>query len=88
MRTSEKHFADEQWADFVRAVINRADHASMQKHLDSGCPRCREAVHLLAGVSRVASNSRLEVPKELTLAALALFKPPSSKIARAARGGA
>jgi hypothetical protein len=73
---SEKHYSDEQWADFVRSLTAPAEHLTMQSHLDAGCDSCRQIVHFLTMVEKTATtDSTYTVPQALVEQATLLFQP-------------
>jgi hypothetical protein len=75
-----KHFATEDWIDFVNLVNSPKQQEAMKKHLGTGCKRCTETVALWQKVHNMAA---LE----------ATYQPPATnvriaKAAFAAAGGA
>jgi len=50
-----KHFATQEWVDFVNHVASNDQQAAMQKHLATGCKRCTETVSLWQKVSKTAA---------------------------------
>jgi len=50
-----KHFAIQEWVDFVNHVATNDQQAAMQKHLATGCKRCTETVSLWRKVSKTAN---------------------------------
>src|SRR5580704_8127861 len=50
-----KHFSTEEWVDFVNQVIASDEQEVMQKHLATGCKRCKEIVSLWQKVSKTAA---------------------------------
>lgn len=50
-----KHFSTEEWVDFVNQMLTTNQSEAMQKHLDTGCHRCRETVSLWQKVSTTAA---------------------------------
>src|SRR5258707_11475039 len=61
------HYSPEEWIDFVTGVNQAPVRQEMQKHLDSGCERCKE---LVAVWRRVQSSDALD----------AKFEPPADAI--------
>jgi hypothetical protein len=49
-----KHFSTEEWIDFVNHVVTNDRQGEMQKHLATGCQRCKETVSLWQKVSKAA----------------------------------
>jgi hypothetical protein len=69
-----KHFTTEEWIDFVNQVASLSHKAAMQKHLDSGCKRCRETVGLWRRVRETAALERsYQPPAETVRAAKVAF---------------
>ena len=62
-----KHFSTQEWIDFVNHVAKGNQQEAMQKHLATGCKRCRETVSLWHKVSKTA-------------AAEASYQPPASTV--------
>jgi hypothetical protein len=50
-----KHFATQEWVDFVNHVASNDQQEAMQKHLATGCKRCTETVSLWQRVSKTAA---------------------------------
>src|ERR1700722_4419204 len=50
-----KHFSTEEWVDFVNRVHTTDQQETMQKHLSTGCKRCKETVSLWQKVSNTAA---------------------------------
>ena len=68
-----KHFTTAEWIDFVNQVTSQKQQAAMQKHLGTGCKRCKEAVALW---QKIRNTAVLE----------ASYQPPAAdvRIAKAA----
>jgi hypothetical protein len=49
------HFRTEEWIDFVNHVVTGNQQEAMQKHLATGCKRCRETVSLWQKVRKTAT---------------------------------
>src|ERR1700675_2321093 len=62
-----KHFSTQEWIDFVNHVAKGNQQEAMQKHLATGCKRCRETVSLWQKVSKTA-------------AAEASYQPPAGTV--------
>jgi hypothetical protein len=62
-----KHFSLIDWVDFVRAVAPAKKMASMQKHLDENCGRCRKTMELWTSIIGFAKQ-------EVT------YEPPASAL--------
>lgn len=72
--TNMKHFTTEEWIDFVNQVTFIGQRAAMQKHLESGCQRCRETVDLWQKVKKAgAAEGSYQPPVETVHVAKALF---------------
>ncbi len=78
MRPSGAHFPDEQWVDYVRDLLPAGDQAVMREHLESGCASCAETWRLF-GAMYSGAALRIEVPEQLTAAAIAIFQPPGAE---------
>lgn len=50
-----KHFAIQEWIDFVNHIATRNQQEAMQKHLATGCKRCTGTVSLWQKVSKTAA---------------------------------
>lgn len=77
--SSEDHFSEPQWVDFVRGVSEDPVQAEMQGHLDSGCAVCKASVSWLRAVSSMAAAERLEVPPDVVRRAGEVFAAPPAK---------
>jgi hypothetical protein len=62
-----KHFSTEEWIDFVNQMLTGNRKEAMQKHLATGCRRCKETVSIWQKVSKTA-------------AAEALYQPPADTV--------
>jgi anti-sigma factor RsiW len=62
-----KHFSLTEWADFVRGVVTAEQRASMLKHLDEDCSRCKKTVGMWTSVSEFFKHE-------------AACKPPASAL--------
>lgn len=72
-----KHFTTEEWIDFVNQTVSSSQQRAMQRHLETGCKRCKETVGLWQKVHNAAATE-------------ANYQPPASSVrmARAAFGTA
>ena len=52
----KKHFASEEWVDYVNGAISRQRKSAMQQHLDADCRECFRAFELWQRVSHVAGR--------------------------------
>lgn len=69
-----RHFTTVEWIDFVNQVAAAGKKVEMQKHLESGCKRCRETVDLWQKVQRAGAAERsYQSPAECARAAKAAF---------------
>ncbi|HYL83877.1 MAG TPA: hypothetical protein VE263_06565 [Candidatus Angelobacter sp.] len=50
-----KHFATEEWIDYVNQVISSTQQEAMRKHLSTGCERCTKTVSLWQKVHNTAA---------------------------------
>jgi hypothetical protein len=64
---TSKHFASEDWTDFVNGQLSQEKTQSMQRHLDTGCAKCSQSVALWRCVSQSARRE-------------AQFEPPASAL--------
>ena len=72
--TDMKHFKTEEWIDFVNQVASISQRTAMQKHLESGCERCRETLELWQKVKKTGATERnYQPPAESVRAAKAAF---------------
>lgn len=62
-----KHFSTEEWIDFVNHLVTTGRQEAMQKHLASGCKRCKETVSLWQKVSKSAAVEASYQPSEDSL---------------------
>jgi len=62
-----EHFSMERWVDFARGVVGAQEKTAMQRHLETGCKKCSQAVNLWRGVHQAARH-------ELN------FEPPESSV--------
>src|SRR5437667_6636807 len=71
------HYSPEEWIDFVTGANQAPVRQAMQKHLDSGCERCKERVAMWR---KVQSSAALD----------AKFNPPADavRVVKAAFGNA
>src|SRR5882672_11323386 len=69
-----KHFSSQEWVDFVNQVTLGDRRESMQKHLATGCKRCKETVSIWQRVSRTAaSEATYQPPADAVRLAKAAF---------------
>jgi len=69
-----KHFATQEWVDFVNHVASNDQQAAMQKHLATGCKRCTETVSLWQKVSKTAAvEASYQPPQDTVRLAKAAF---------------
>jgi hypothetical protein len=69
-----KHFATQEWVDFVNHIASNDQQAAMQKHLATGCKRCTEAVSLWQKVSKTAAvEASYQPPQDTVRLAKAAF---------------
>jgi hypothetical protein len=60
----QKHFATEEWVDFVNGALSPEPTREMQKHLDSCCGRCSKMVELWQRVRQTGKReSEQDVPE-------------------------
>ncbi|MGB2621169.1 MAG: hypothetical protein WA857_01335 [Candidatus Acidiferrum sp.] len=69
-----KHFSTEEWIDFVNHMVTSGRQEAMQKHLSTGCKRCKETVSLWQKVSKsAAAEASYQPPADLLRLAKAAF---------------
>jgi hypothetical protein len=69
-----KHFTTAEWIDFVNQVAADSKKIEMQRHLESGCGRCRETVNLWQKIRKTGAAERgYQPPAESVRAAKAAF---------------
>lgn len=69
-----KHFATQEWVDFVNHVASNDQQAAMQKHLATGCKRCTETVSVWQKVSKTAAvEASYQPPPDTVRLAKAAF---------------
>jgi len=69
-----KHFATQEWVDFVNHVASNDQQAAMQRHLATGCKRCTETVSLWQKVSKTAAvEASYQPPPDTVRLAKAAF---------------
>jgi hypothetical protein len=61
------HFAEEDWADFVRQEGAAAQRARMQRHVDDRCPECSRTLQLWTAVGRFARREASYQPPDHTV---------------------
>src|SRR5260370_33113597 len=54
MRAGKRHYSMEEWIDFARKVVELKISTEMQRHLDSGCERCKPVAALWRHVAQAA----------------------------------
>lgn len=62
-----KHFATQEWVDFVNQVLTTSRANAMQRHLATGCKRCKETVSLWQKVSKTAALEASYQPSQDTV---------------------
>jgi len=71
-----KHFALEEWVDFVRGLVKGPAQADMAAHLATGCARCTRATEVLGRTARVMmADAQVDVPEAAIRRARAIFTP-------------
>ncbi len=69
-----KHFELVEWADFVRGLVEESARVAMERHLASGCRKCRHTTDLLHKAAVAArSDSKIQVPEYAVRYARAIF---------------
>jgi hypothetical protein len=68
------HYSTEQWIDFVNGASAPSAKQDMQKHLDTGCKRCKEMVATWERVHRFAAqDSQFQPPADTVRVVKAAF---------------
>ena len=63
------------WIDFVRGLAPPAEQATLEAHLQSGCPDCSRTHRLLLGLLAITAREwRCQVPEEVIERAQAIFR--------------
>src|SRR5437879_8593175 len=58
-----KHFDIDKWTDFIRGLVEDSARVAMERHLASGCRKCRHTAELLRKLVTAARNdSQVQVP--------------------------
>jgi hypothetical protein len=77
-----KHLTDGNAADLVRGLAAAKDRRWMEKHLESGCARCRESVAFLRSISVVTqADAQWEPPADIIERALDIFPERRPRVA-------
>jgi hypothetical protein len=67
------HFSNTQWVDFARGIYATDQHASMQKHLDSGCQACVSTFKLFQKLATGGAAQEIAVPAAVVHRARAIY---------------
>jgi hypothetical protein len=82
-RKKMKHFASEEWVDFVNKQLSPLQTESMQRHLETGCQPCSKLLNTWILVRETAQReSDLQVPESAVqhvLNAFAIAAEPKTK---------
>jgi len=74
-----RHFSTEEWVDFVNGMTTTGQQGAMQKHLATGCKRCKETVSLWQKVSKTAAaEANYQPPTDTVRIAKAAFAASGS----------
>jgi len=69
-----KHFELAKWVDSARGLVEGSVRVAMERHLASGCPKCRQAAELLYKVQAAARNdAQVQIPHYALRCAQAVF---------------
>jgi len=69
-----QHFEFAEWTDFVRGLVEESARLAMERHLASGCRKCRRTANLLHKLVAAARNdSQVQVPDYALRCARAIF---------------
>src|SRR5580704_550592 len=78
-----KHFSTQEWVDFVNQMVTTRQQEAMQKHLATGCKRCKETVSIWQKVSRTAAAEASYQPSaDAVRVAKAAFLASGSAVAK------
>src|SRR6266849_2775852 len=70
-----KHFELAKWVDSARGLVEGSVRVAMERHLASGCRKCRQAAELLYKVQAAARNdAQVQIPHYALRCAQAVFK--------------
>lgn len=61
-RAASGHFSDEEWADYVRGVVDAEIRWAMDRHLAGQCAHCQRVCDVLAQFSRFSLNEPAYMP--------------------------
>jgi len=65
-----KHFAAEDWVDFVRGTVREDHKTAMQAHLDRGCQKCQREAKTWLRVRETANRQRADEPADSAVRAV------------------
>jgi len=69
-----QHFEFAEWTDFVRGLVEKSARLVMERHLASGCRKCRHTADLLRELVTAARNdSQVQIPDYALRCARAIF---------------
>src|SRR2546426_4840726 len=69
-----KHFELAKWVDSARGLVEGSVRVAMERHLASGCRKCRQAAELLYKVQAAARNdAQVQIPHYALRCAQAVF---------------
>ncbi len=69
-----KHFDIDKWTDFIRGLVEDSARVAMERHLASGCRKCRHTADLLHKlVTATRNDSQVRVPDYALRCARAIF---------------
>jgi hypothetical protein len=81
-----KHFASQDWADFVRRVAPPERKIAMERHLDEGCRKCSKNLETWRKVVEFGAKEAGYGPPEASLRTVkgyfGVYKPRKLKLAR------
>ena len=76
-----KHFEFAKWIDSARGLVEEPVRVAMERHLASGCRKCRRTAELLSKLAAAARNdSRVQVPQYALRCAQVLQQPERVQI--------
>jgi hypothetical protein len=82
-RRKMKHFAMQEWVDFVRGAVSEEQRSTLQKHLDDGCSDCRKLLetwkHVFECTDRETSYQPPEAYVRMAKAQFAMSHPNQAR---------
>ncbi len=71
-----KHYSIDRWVDFSRDLVEQAERAAMQQHLESGCAKCQRTSDVMGKLAETTeADPTYEAPLDVLHRAKAIFSP-------------